>query len=314
MIFLRLIFYFLSFFLIWYCTGVVVDKVQKTAKRLNISSFALSFFVLGVLTSIPEASIGINSILNKTPDIFVGNLIGASLVIFIFIIPLLSIFGKGVKMIHQLKENEMIFALIVVSAPLFLIADNLLTRTESVFLILIYGILVYFIEKKKGLFHIGDFKKVDVFHQKNFFQDALEFFLALLIIFFLSKFIVKTTVILSNLLNISSFLVSLIILSLGSNIPEIALAVRSVVDGKKEVALGDYLGSASANTLIFGLMTFLNRARINIERYSLQTLIIFLFGLFVFYIFSMSKKEISPKEGKILLLIYLLFLLSETLF
>src|SRR3989339_1527121 len=171
MILFRVLLYFSSFFVIWYCSGIIIRSVENLAQRLKISPFAMSFFVLGILTSIPEFSIGINSIINNTPDIFVGNLLGASLIIFIFIIPLLAVFGGGVKLVHQLSENNLIFSLLVVAAPVFLIADNVLTRTEGVFLILIYFILFYFIEKRHGLMEIQKEKKQ--FLNKNFFEDII---------------------------------------------------------------------------------------------------------------------------------------------
>ena len=83
MILFRTILYLASFFVIWYCSGIIIRSVENLAKRLKISPFAMSFFVLGILTSVPEFSIGVNSIINNTPDIFVGNLLGASLIIFI---------------------------------------------------------------------------------------------------------------------------------------------------------------------------------------------------------------------------------------
>ena len=141
MIIFRILLYLASFFVIWYCSGIIIRSVENLALKFKISPFAMSFFVLGILTSIPEFSIGINSIINNTPDIFVGNLLGASLIIFIFIIPLLAVFSERVKLVHQLNENNLIFSLLVVGAPVFLIADNVLTRTEGVFLILIYFIL-----------------------------------------------------------------------------------------------------------------------------------------------------------------------------
>ncbi|PJC32585.1 hypothetical protein CO049_02535 [Candidatus Roizmanbacteria bacterium CG_4_9_14_0_2_um_filter_36_12] len=206
----------------------------------------------------------------------------------------------------------MIFALLVVAAPVFLIADNVLTRTESVFLILIYVILFYFIEKKKGLLEVNKEKKH--LKEKHLLEESLEFILATVITFLASRFIVNTTVDLAEYFKVSSFMISVVFLSIGTNIPEISLAIRSILMGKKEVALGDYLGSAAANTLFFGIFTLLNGARINISSYSLRTLIITLFGLGVFYLFSQSKKEISQKEGKVLLLIYLLFIVSQILF
>jgi len=308
MVFFKIFFYLVSFLILWYCSGIIIRSVDRFAHRLKLSSFAVSFFVLGILTSVPEFSVGINLIINKTPDVFVGNLLGSSLVLFIFVIPLLAVFGGGVKMVHQLTEQDMIFALLVVAAPVFLIADNVLTRTESVFLILIYVILFYFIEKKKGLLEVNKEKKH--LKEKHLLEESLEFILATVITFLASRFIVNTTVDLAEYFKVSSFMISVVFLSIGTNIPEISLAIRSILMGKKEVALGDYLGSAAANTLFFGIFTLLNGARINISSYSLRTLIITLFGLGVFYLFSQSKKEISQKEGKVLLLIYLLFIVS----
>jgi len=43
-------------------------------------------------------------------------------------------------------------------------------------------------------------------------------------------------------------------------------------------------------------------------------MILMLFGLGVFYLFSRTKNDISKHEGKILLLIYLLFIISQVLF
>lgn len=168
---MQIFFYLLSFLILWYCSGVIIKSVDHFAHRLKMSSFAVSFFVLGILTSVPEFSVGLNSIINKTPDIFVGNLVSASLVLFVFVIPIMAVFGSGVKMIHQLSDNDLIFALLVVAAPIFLIADNVLTRTESVFLILIYIVLFYFIEKKKGLMQV--MKQTNLFKGKKSIEDGL---------------------------------------------------------------------------------------------------------------------------------------------
>ena len=73
---LQLFFYIFSFLLIWFVAGLIVTSVDRLAHKLNLSSFAVSFFLLGILTSVPEISVGINSLIDKKPEIFVGNLIG----------------------------------------------------------------------------------------------------------------------------------------------------------------------------------------------------------------------------------------------
>jgi len=309
MILINAFFYFGSFFLIWYASGIIISSLSRFTDRLKMSSFAVSFFVLGIMTSIPEFAVGISSIIEKKPGIFIGNLLGASLTVFILIIPLLAIFGNGVKMIHQLTPDNLIFALLVVAAPTFLIADNVLTRTESIFLIILYLILFYYIERKSGLF--ANDKKAKRIDKKHIVEDLLELGLAGIIVFVTSRYIVGQTVYFSEMLSVSPFLVSVIALSLGTNLPELSLALRSVIEGKREVALGDYLGSAAANTLFFGIFTLLNGSRISIELYSYKTMVMMLFGLGLFYYFSRSKQDISRREGKILLLVYVVFVLVE---
>ncbi|EFK95860.1 Na+/Ca+ antiporter, CaCA family [sediment metagenome] len=252
---------------------------------------------------------GINSVINKQPQIFVGNLIGASIVLFIFIIPLLAIFGNGIKITHQLKDKDLVFALFVVSTPVFLIADNLVTRTEAILLILVYVLLVYFMERSKGL--IERIRDEFNHHKTHFLYDISLVILGFIVIFLSSRFIVTQTISYSALLNIPPFVMSIIFLSLGTNLPELSIALRAVLLGKKDVALGDYIGSAAANTVIFGFLTLMNFSRIYLDIYSFKTMFFMLAGLSLFYFFSKSKNTISRKEGYVLLFFYILFIISE---
>lgn len=306
---LDLLAYFLSFLAIWFGAGLIVSSIEDLAHKLNVSAFATSFFVLGILTSIPEGSVGINSILDHDPEIFVGNLIGASLVLFVFVIPILAIFGKGIKLAHQLDAKKLLFSLFVAAAPIFLIVDGKTYASEGLFLVILYFILFYMIEKKKGLLEsirdrIGDGKTHVV-------ADTAKIIAGALIVFFSSSLIVDKTVIFSQIFSISPFLISLLVLSVGTNLPELSLAIRAVTMGKKEVALGDYLGSAAANTLFFGLLTIANRQVVVVANHFGKTLIFILLGLGLFFYFSRSKNDISQKEGILLLLVYFGFVFFE---
>lgn len=301
--------YFLSFFVLWFGAGLIIKGVDELSKKINLSSFSVSFFVLGLLTSVPEFSLGINSILIGDPEIFVGNLIGGSVALLLLVIPFLAILGGGIKLCHQLDEKNLIFSLLVVIAPVFFIADNLVTRTEGVFLIMIYFILVYFIEKKKGL--LEKVKDSFITNKTHIVEDIGKTLVGVVIVFLTSRYLVNQTVYFSQILKAPLFLVSFLILPFGTNLPEFSLAIKSIISKKKEIAFGDYLGSAAANSFLFGFLTLLNGKRVNVSRYSMITLILMLFSFFLFYIFSRSKNDISKEEGGILLLTYLLFILVE---
>ena len=308
-IFSDLFVYILAFIAVWIGAGLIVSSIEDLSHKLNISAFATSFFVLGILTSIPEGSVGINSILDRKPEIFIGNLIGASLVLFIFVIPILTVLGNGIKLAHQLDSKKLLFSLLVVAAPTFFIIDGKTNMAEGIFLIVLYSLLFYMIEKKKGLLEIIRDKIID--GKTHILFDTAKITGGILLVFFASNLIVDKTIIFSQIFSISPFMMSLLILSVGTNLPELSLAIRSVTMGKKEVALGDYLGSAAANTLFFGLLTLANGKEVAVSDHFGKTLIFTLLGLGLFFYFSRSKNDISRKEGIVLFFVYLVFVFFE---
>ena len=116
---------------------------------------------------------------------------------------------------------------------------------------------------------------------------------------------------LASFFKISPFLISLVFLSLGTNLPELSVGLKSLALGKKDVAFGDYIGSASANTLLFGVLTLINKGDIIVPNHFFERFVFLIIGLTLFYLFSRSKNDISRTEGGILLFVYLLFFLVE---
>lgn len=309
---LNIIFYLFSFLVIWFGAGMVVSSVDRISHKLNLSAFAVSFFLLGILTSVPEISVGINSVIQNDPDIFIGNLIGGVVVIFLLVIPILAIWGKGIKLVHQMENKNLIFALLVIAAPTIFVLDGRVGFTEGLFSIILYSVLVYVVEKKKGLFEKVKDKIMD--GNNHILEDLLKILGGVVTIFLASKFVVNGTVYFSQFFHISEFLLSLVVVSLGTNLPELSLVVRSLAMKKKDVAFGDYLGSAAANTLIFGALVLLSGGNVVTENHFLQTFIIVIGGLWMFFLFARSKNDVSRKEGLILLGLYIFFLIVEFVF
>ncbi|MBM3209042.1 sodium:calcium antiporter [Candidatus Shapirobacteria bacterium] len=306
---LNIFIYAISFIAVWFGAGLIIAAVDKLSKKIRVSSFALSFFVLGLLTSIPEFAVGLTAISENNPEIFAGNLIGGIVVIFLLIIPLLAIFGNGVKLNSQLNDKNLLFSFIVMLAPTFMVLDRKVSNWEGIVLIGLYAFLFYFIQKNKGVLDNGH---AEVLHARSYsFIDILKIILGIALVFVSSNLIVDRTIYFANAFNISAFYISLIVLSLGTNIPEISLGVRSVISGKKDVAFGDFVGSASANTLLFGLFTLLNSGEVITASNFINTLLLLAFGLGLFYYFTRSKHDVSRKEGFILFGFYCFFVVVE---
>jgi cation:H+ antiporter len=309
MLIINLLLYIISFTAIWFGAGIIIKSVSRIARRLKLSSFAFSFFLLGLLTSLPETAIGTTAVLKNTPEIFIGTLLGGTIVIFLFIIPFLAILGNGIRINHELDHKIIIYAMAVMALPGLLIIDRKLTNFEGLLMISLYAILFYFIEKRHGIL---DRSSTEVLEIKAYsFIDLLKVAAGILLVILSSQYIVHQTILFSRILNISTLYISLIVLSIGTNLPELSLAVRAILSGKKDIAFGDYLGSAAANTLIFGIFTIISHGDVFTSDSFLMTFIFTIIGLGLFYYFSKSRKDISRKEALILFGIYLLFIIYE---
>lgn len=307
----KIIIYLISFVAIWFGAGLIVNSIEHLSSKLKLSTFAVSFFILGILTSIPEFAVGLTAISQKNSEIFVGNLLGGIPIIFFFIIPLLAILGNGITLKHDLSSENMKYTLIVIAAPFILITDRQVSIFEGCVLILLYVVLFYFIEKKHGIFDKSNSK---VLQLKSYsLMDILKVMAGIGLVFTSGNIIVRDTVYFSEFFHISPYYISLIYLSLGTNLPEISLAIRSVISGKKDVAFGDYMGSAAANTLLFGIFTVLTGGEVVTANNFIFTFFFICIGLTVFYFFSKSNKDISRKEGLLLLCLYIIFVYFEVL-
>lgn len=300
-----------SFSAILFGADLVVKSVDRFSHKLRISSFAISFFLLGLLTSIPELAVGLSAISEGKPEVFVGNLIGGVAIIFFLVIPLLAIFGNGVNINGELANGNLFYAMVAIFAPVFILLDRNITLLEGVFLIIVYTILFFFVERHKGVF---DETHTSILHVHSYsFYDILKTLAGVIIVFISSNLIVDNILHMSEDLGLSTFFVSLFVLSLGTNLPEISLAVKSILLKKKDIAFGDYIGSAAANTLLFGVFTLVFGRTVFLDTGFVKTFILLLSGLTAFYLFSSSKHKITRKEGIVLLLFYVVFVIVERL-
>lgn len=308
--FFHLAAYALCFGVIWYAAGRVVQAVASLSKSWGLPAFTVSFFILGFMTSLPELAIGSMAVLEGNPRIFAGNLLGAMVVVFLLVIPLLSIVGNGVKFpVKQVSHKELFFILTVVTAPSFLAADQRITLWEAWFLIALYVAMAVTVSFRHTLH-----ERVKQLSQRKtaLSKSSLAAVgVSVLLLFLASRQIVDSTIFFAEKLELSSFLVSLILVALGTNIPELSIVFRSVLARRTDIALADYLGSASANTFLFGLLTILHGESFSLPGALVQRLIFMVICLSLFFAFARSKDTLSRREGSALILLYCAFLALE---
>ncbi len=303
--------YLFAFFVIWIGAGLVIRSVERFAKSLKLSSFAVSFLLLGFFTSLSELSVGVNSVIRDDPEIYVGNLIGASIVIFMLIVPLLAIVGRTLVIQKQFRGLNLALSLIVIAMPVLLAIDGEIDWLDSVICIASYIVLAVVVQKKKGL--LDGIPNVMPQSRKGMMWETAKILVGVFLIFGASNVVVQYTEIFSAQLGISEFLLSLLLISIGTNLPELSLVVRSAFSKNKDVAFGDYVGSASVNTFLLGALTLVYGKPIVLTNSYVVSLLFLIVGLGLFYWFCRSSNKVSRGEGVLLLMLYIAFLMTELL-
>lgn len=305
----HIIVYVLSFIGVWIGSGLAINSVERLSRILRVSSFTVSFLVLGLFTSVSELSVGINSVLENDPEIYVGNLIGASIVIFMLIVPLLAITGRKIKISPEFQGFNLPAALVVIALPVILAMDGRVGRTDSIIALSLFGFLVVSVQSKKSF--LERIKTINTKSTIRVGKELLRIVFGVVTIFIASRFIVEQTVYFSQILEVSPFLISLLLIAVGTNIPELSFVFRSAFMKNNQVAFGDYVGSASFNTFLLGSLTLFYGKPVILTNSYLVSLLFLVVGLILFYYFARTKNSISRFEGIVLLAMYLLFLATE---
>lgn len=307
----HLIVYVLSFLGVWIGSGLAIKSVEKISHQLKTSSFVLSFLVLGFFTSIGELSIGISSIIKNDPEVYIGNLVGASIVIFMLIIPLLGLASKSIKITSEFQEFNLLASLLVIALPVLSIMDGKITKIDNLLALILFIFLLINIQNKNKL--ITSIKSISKSKSK-IAPEILKIIFGIIVIFTSSHFIVEQTLYFSKILQLSPFIISLLVTSLGTNIPELSLIVRSVIMKNNQVAFGNYIGSASFNTFLLGFLGLIYKKEIVVNNSYTISLIFLILNLVLFFFFAKSKNTITKKESLILLSTYFLFVFTQIYF
>ncbi len=90
------------------------------------------------------------------------------------------------------------------------------------------------------------------------FKSLFLFFLGMIILYYSSEIIINNAIIISNNYNVSKLFVGLVILALGTSLPELFVSIVSSIKGNNSVAIGNIVGSNIANIgLVFGFSLIL---------------------------------------------------------
>lgn len=314
-IYLALIVFF-SFSLIK-ATDILMVNLKSLVSRTRIGVFAISGLIMALGTSLPEFFVGITSALRGTPNLSLGNVIGANIANLSLIIGGAALLAGSVHVQGTFLRRDIFYAFLVGVTPMILLFDKQLSRLDGLILLALYGFYqaMVFSEQTKGLAVEEDGFVQRLIRRLNHRGTRRELgwiFLGLVLLLFSADMIVRLAKLVAIALNIPILLVGLILISIGTCLPEFVFGIKAIKEHQPQMVFGNLLGSIVANaTLVLGLVSLISPIRIQaFTQYLVATMaFVVIFG--AFYLFTRTKHRLERWEGAFLIGFYLAFVLSE---
>jgi cation:H+ antiporter len=143
-------------------------------------------------------------------------------------------------------------------------------------------------------------------------KDLGKLFLGLSLMLFSADLIVEMSKKLAEAANIPLFVIGLVVLAVGTSLPELAFSIRALKDNEPSMFFGNLLGSTIVNsTLIIGLVCLIHPVQINGFENYFTAVMMFLAVFLSFWFFIRSKHRLDRWEALLLLVLYIIFLVLE---
>lgn len=286
----------------------IVYGISEYAKKIGMSGYLIGLLVISLGTALPELVSAITGTLIGQGEIVFGVVMGSNL----FKIPLLGLVLLLLRKIPNIiGPEEKVPGIIILIAlmPFALAFDGVVSRTDGMILLAFY---IFYIARlwRKESSHGKMLKDIQL---KAIWRDGLIFTFSLVATLLSARWLVFSSVRAAALADISPYVIGLIIIGIGSSTPEIFVQIRSAMQKKNDIALGNVIGSFTANSgFVLGIAALIKPFTIDFS-ILWATLVFFAIGLLVIMAL-MRRPNMTWKHGLFLLALYGVFLFFELLF
>lgn len=298
-----------------------IVSLRRIAKKSNVGIFAISAIILAVGTSLPELFVSITSAIESTPEIALGVVLGSNIANTALIAGMVALILGRINVHGEYLKRDVLIAFVAGLLPIGLMADGILGRVDGLILLFVYFAYVAGFFKDK-INEILDEKNKESFFYKFFreinhinFDKTKEFgklFLCLALLLFSSEMIISASNSLALSIGVPIFVISLILLSLGTSLPELVFSLKSVQGGEPRIFFGNLLGSTIANsTLIVGVASTIHPINVGSFLDYRNAIITFIVVFATFWFFIRTKHRLDRWEALVLVLIYFVFIVLE---
>lgn len=312
---LALLFLF-SWLLIRAC-DFLISVVERLSRLSQIGKFAISSMILALATTLPELVVSLTSAFSGNSVVALGTTVGSNIANISLIIGGAAVMGGGFSVAGEWLKLDIMSVFLAGALPLILLLDNQLSRSDGLVLLSVFAVYNYGVLRLRSSGRATSSRLLQTMiagpGHRQVDRLLAKLFLAVALLIFSADMLVRLATDIAGSLGISVFLISLLLVAVGTSLPELSLATESIRKRQAGIALGDLFGSVVTNsTMILGLVVLIRPIKLTNgwQEYALAAAT---FGVMflLFWGLIRSKKKLERWEGLVLIAAYLVFVLLE---
>ena len=305
----------ISLFTLGKGADILVDEAVGISNRLGIPKAIIGATIVSLGTTLPEASVSVMAAVKGNPDLALGNAIGSIIVDTGLIIGIAAMIQPLVIDYKAIKVQSWIqilsgFLLVFLSLPF--VSGGIIHQWMG--FLLVSMLVVYIVwslkQSKKQPEEDSIIEHPHSENQNTIIQMLLLFF-GISLVILSSKVLIPSVEIIATRIGIPQSIIAATLVAFGTSLPELTTAIKSVLKGHGDLAVGNIIGADILNVLfVVGMSASFTKTGlvVPLDFYTLQfpSLIII---LIIFRFMTLNKGHIiSRLEGGLLFVIYMIYL------
>ena len=283
------LFFIISLAVVIFSADKFIDYSSVLAGRLGVSEFIIGLTLIAFGTSVPEIFVGVQAVQNQVENLAVSAIIGSNISNIALIFGIACI---GRSLMPEKNATRLRLYIPLVLSVLFLIyalIDLKIDKLESLMIIMILPIFLYCIYTDKN---IGVTNENDISSMSNFIL-AGGLVLMTILLFYSAEGVVITGRNIASELNISDTIVGLVLIAIGTSLPELAATMAAIVKKKTDLVVGNVIGSNILNiALVIPIIGFFTTSNESLDSILLnRDMLVLSFAtlLFALFIYLQNK-------------------------
>jgi cation:H+ antiporter len=277
----------------------------KLAMLFGVSDFVISFFVVAVVSAMPETVISLLANVEGKPATAVMTLLASNVVDLTLIFGVIALVTGKVKVESKLLRIDTIY-LALLALPLLLGIDGAISRAEGIVLLLAGLAFFYtvFVQKPLERKHIPK-------HHGTIIRTAALLVGSILVLIVAAHYTISYAGTIARMLHIPEFVIALLIISIGTCLPEFIYSLQAIISKHEQLALGDILGTVIIDaTIILGIVAIVRPISVDPMLFRVTAFFNALSACVLIYYIRMNK-ELNRGHGIVLVFFYFVFIIVE---